>query len=359
VAIGGIFNCSIVQNEVGGVFMGGKGIDVSNNDFEGQDQPLVLTAGTGSNAIFVHGNYFELCATGDTTEALIVIGRCSRFTVRNNTFSAQGKDVPLVLAANSEDGETDVVTALQASISVRAARGTHIAADGAAAKELSFAWDLKNGTPPASISYDPARHHLFASEGTNFTRVGGRIVRAVPVDNPNYRVLFNGLGTVANHEYQFFTFAVRYEEDVPHGPLTCILLGVTGGVNDVRKAWMLFPTHTVVGDTLAYTVGWRNEDGVAYTNCALYVCPYGSDATAGNGAKIIPGAAWTQSSHILPNHNVLDMVPLGGTTAPTSGTWEVGDIVFNTAPVVGGTIGWACIAAGSPGTWKTFGAIAS
>lgn len=43
--------------------------------------------------------------------------------------------------------------------------------------------------------------------------------------------------------------------------------------------------------------------------------------------------------------------------APTSGNWNPGDIVYNTAPTAGGNVGWVCISAGSPGTWKTFGTI--
>lgn len=53
---------------------------------------------------------------------------------------------------------------------------------------------------------------------------------------------------------------------------------------------------------------------------------------------------------------------LFGTAPPSSasdGSYEVGDIVWNTAPTAGGYIGWVCVAAGSPGTWKGFGAIAS
>lgn len=47
------------------------------------------------------------------------------------------------------------------------------------------------------------------------------------------------------------------------------------------------------------------------------------------------------------------------TAAPTTGTWQVGDIVWNTAPAAGGTLGWVCVTAGTPGTWKTFGTIAA
>ena len=45
-------------------------------------------------------------------------------------------------------------------------------------------------------------------------------------------------------------------------------------------------------------------------------------------------------------------------SAPGSGTWAVGDTVINTAPAAGGEIGWVCVGAGTPGTWKSYGTIA-
>jgi len=44
--------------------------------------------------------------------------------------------------------------------------------------------------------------------------------------------------------------------------------------------------------------------------------------------------------------------------APVSGAHRVGDVVFNSAPAAGGTIGWVCTTAGTPGTFKAFGDIA-
>lgn len=43
---------------------------------------------------------------------------------------------------------------------------------------------------------------------------------------------------------------------------------------------------------------------------------------------------------------------------PTTGSWNVGDRVYNTVPSSGGYIGWVCTVAGTPGTWKGFGLIA-
>jgi hypothetical protein len=42
---------------------------------------------------------------------------------------------------------------------------------------------------------------------------------------------------------------------------------------------------------------------------------------------------------------------------PSAGWYSVGDTMWNTAPSAGGVMGWVCVAAGNPGTWKAFGAI--
>lgn len=51
--------------------------------------------------------------------------------------------------------------------------------------------------------------------------------------------------------------------------------------------------------------------------------------------------------------------PVYSSAAPTSGTWALGEIVYNSAPASAGYVGWVCTAAGTPGTWKGFGAIAA
>lgn len=42
---------------------------------------------------------------------------------------------------------------------------------------------------------------------------------------------------------------------------------------------------------------------------------------------------------------------------PTTGTWNTGDIVWNSTPAPGGHVGWICVEGGSPGIWKAFGKI--
>jgi hypothetical protein len=46
-----------------------------------------------------------------------------------------------------------------------------------------------------------------------------------------------------------------------------------------------------------------------------------------------------------------------GIAAPVSGYYNIGSIVYNTAPASAGYIGWVCTVGGTPGTWNTFGLI--
>lgn len=72
------------------------------------------------------------------------------------------------------------------------------------------------------------------------------------------------------------------------------------------------------------------------------------------------GAALAAASHLylggVDRDNVLRAVTFGS-SAPASGAWVAGDVMFNSAPTAGGMVGWVCVAGGTPGTWKSFGAI--
>ena len=47
-----------------------------------------------------------------------------------------------------------------------------------------------------------------------------------------------------------------------------------------------------------------------------------------------------------------------GDGKPTLGSYNKGDIVWNTDPKATDYIGWVCVTAGSPGAWLPFGSIA-
>ena len=62
----------------------------------------------------------------------------------------------------------------------------------------------------------------------------------------------------------------------------------------------------------------------------------------------------------LHSLNVQNLRQAYQSTIPTGGTWATGDIVWDSSPTAGsGFAGWICTAGGTPGTWKTFGAISA
>ncbi len=62
----------------------------------------------------------------------------------------------------------------------------------------------------------------------------------------------------------------------------------------------------------------------------------------------------------FPNGHFLGGLFRGvGSAAPTTGAWLQGDVIQNSVPTAGGSAGWICTTAGSPGTWKSFGTIAA
>jgi len=48
-----------------------------------------------------------------------------------------------------------------------------------------------------------------------------------------------------------------------------------------------------------------------------------------------------------------------GNTAPISGVYQVGDIVWNSNPRPNSFVGWVCTASGNPGSWNGFGLISN
>ena len=75
------------------------------------------------------------------------------------------------------------------------------------------------------------------------------------------------------------------------------------------------------------------------------------------GGKIMYKNNLLRSSKLPASPTVQGSILGAESSAPTSGTYRVGDIVLNSAPSAGGTIGFVCVTAGTPGTWKTFGNI--
>jgi hypothetical protein len=59
--------------------------------------------------------------------------------------------------------------------------------------------------------------------------------------------------------------------------------------------------------------------------------------------------------HVNGSIKFNDKLHLHDRAAPTTGTFNVGDIVWNSSPQPGKFVGWVCVREGSPGLWHGFG----
>jgi hypothetical protein len=70
----------------------------------------------------------------------------------------------------------------------------------------------------------------------------------------------------------------------------------------------------------------------------------------------VAGQTWNNVVNgVMCQRDVVQMTY--GTTAPTTSTWAVGAICWNTTPADSGWVGWVCKTAGTPGSWRGFGVL--
>lgn len=62
-------------------------------------------------------------------------------------------------------------------------------------------------------------------------------------------------------------------------------------------------------------------------------------------------------NNVRNNCQSIESVVRYGTAVPSAGTWKVDDIQYNSTPSTAGFIGWVCVTAGTPGTWRVFGEV--
>lgn len=86
-----------------------------------------------------------------------------------------------------------------------------------------------------------------------------------------------------------------------------------------------------------------------------------ADIASSTGARLsfrLHGNTYTGGASSNYTGGTKERAEIYNTAAPSSGTWQHGDIVWHSLPYSGGNLGWVCTTAGTPGTWKSFGTIA-
>lgn len=163
-----------------------------------------------------------------------------------------------------------------------------------------------------------------------------------------------GPATVANGTYAYATIGTEHPD------------GYTLGINFLEHNRAGDNVNPVTGlpETLPWYWNWVGKDQFygERSKKPVFSIP-GKHTTRTYGRTANQGQAYTMTLHdfalIDPNDtNNARIYGIRG-AAPATGYHAVGEIVFNVAPTAGGFIGWVCTAAGTPGTWKTWGVVSA
>jgi hypothetical protein len=145
----------------------------------------------------------------------------------------------------------------------------------------------------------------------------------------------------------------------PNGKFICDFL-------DIRTGPFAAGVSMPVQYNAGFTLGGTYHDGI-YINNILYkqnsstynysYLVYDNTATAGLASvsvqNVISSDATTWDVFIGSHGYDVRSSRLLGAAAPASGTWSVGDQVWDVTPGTGTRMGWTCSVAGNPGTWLT------
>lgn len=198
-----------------------------------------------------------------------------------------------------------------------------------------------NGTTTSTTGYDSNQGSVGIVTFNDAGNQDTNRVRFAQITNGNYCII-----------------GISLKSDVN----TIIKFGVYGStVQGSQKSIQLYANqwvrvYHVIGNSNisagSYYVMYSSDGVVA--NISLTKLMIKSSTTS--NAKLFQDFNAVLSGAYNPNIGAVNY-SRANTSYPSSGTWNVGDVVYNTSPASGGYIGWVCTTAGTPGTWKTFGLI--
>jgi parallel beta-helix repeat protein len=166
---------------------------------------------------------------------------------------------------------------------------------------------------------------------------GGSVVATVTEKNAgiktNRNLYVRMTGNIVDNFHVAIAFSAYWADSIRH-------FGADLNNNTVRNCLNGFGIAST-GNNAVVPVSGSVFDGVTNNISATY----------GNGS---PGGSL--AGYVARKDNTR-IVVLDRNAAPTVGVWAVGDRAEYTTPTAGGFLGAVCTTAGTPGTWKTFGAV--
>lgn len=142
--------------------------------------------------------------------------------------------------------------------------------------------------------------------------------------------------------------------DCTYGPITLINVTYPQVIGNT-----IYDCNTSAQTSDSYRAGINFDGpvrGLVANNTVLNIstgaCQYGFNVANVTNQVVVTANNYFKGMTVTQTRNTL-------TAAPSTGTWGIGDSIWNWAVTAGGTPGWVCTTAGTPGTWKTMATVAA
>jgi hypothetical protein len=293
---------------------GTTGVHLLNDSDQNQSNTVVAWYAEGSGRRLAYGAWNILGSTVDAANNPYMIGRKNSSLVagvaqRNGSFFAHSQNI-------SRGGDWSELRG----------DGQPISAYASAAGSVVVTTDAPDGNR------------------SGLKQTGGGTFRALKIDYP--------LGTTAYVRASAFV----YQEGTPTTSVDivdsagAILQSGAGIYTPLGNGWYLL--------RIAGISRVRNE-GAGLTTGTINIYTTTSSALTAADFRVLGSFNVTNEETVsLPLAKTGQRVGFS-TAPPAAGTWSAGDICWNTTPSSGGTPGWVCVTAGTPGTWKAMANLAA
>lgn len=304
-----ITNCSIVQNGVGGIRLGGFGLNITTNDFEGQPNPICITASTNSQSIVIENNYVEQPLTTNDTRAVVTLFTTHGFRIQNNIWHILPEGLPKVACLNCSNGEIDCEATLSACFNVLS-RQLYITDENVSPtywRTVASCYDLSFLPLPAG-KWDDAFQSIVGSAGTNI-KIGEQ--RYIATECTPWRHGFSMSGySYADGDYLFLSFAVKYTNTLPTAPFVQITAGSGTLPAPIEVSFEGGFDGVKAGETIIYNIGIRVLGGTMVSPF-VYIYPYAlaeGSYSGGYITKAIASKAISSNPVTFPYLNPLELL---------------------------------------------------
>lgn len=215
----------------------------------------------------------------------------------------------------------------------------------------------------ASENFDLAREKHFSIGGTvvlNSRELGSTVTKSSIKELGRLRGLIVD-GSVSINQYLYYNATVDrlgLGTETPNAGLSVAEMGVevmVGTNEDMHGMIGTFATtdlDIVTDNTTRITVKGNGDIDLGNPNRNPIAVKINGRLSVG-----VKNPDPSVDLHVAGPVRIQNRLHMYAPEPPNSGTFAVGDVVYNEKPSVGGHIGWVCLRAGSPGAWYPFGEI--